>query len=223
MLNVQLLKNNINTALETYTEIENRYKEYYEYQEYVSGDKITVSFKDLCKTKEEKISDKLLNINNIVFFNRAEINIYYLNQVSNAVNNLNNNIYISYTINSRLVIGNSSDEIYNAIYNITKIDEIKTLYNNIDIVKQAILDLKIPTEAIIDFIDVNSKNISIGPISIKRIKKYFEKYNFVDRLNAAEISKNMKWGSMTTHTAKQDIFYKIIMLYIIKKVRSEKV
>ena len=204
MLNVQLLKNNINTALETYTEIENRYKEYYEYQEYVSGDKITVSFKDLCKTKEEKISDKLLNINNIVFFNRAEINIYYLNQ-----NNLNNNIYISYTINSRLVIGNSSDEIYNAIYNITKIDEIKTLYNNIDIVKQAILDLKIPTEAIIDFIDV--------------IKKYFEKYNFVDRLNAAEISKNMKWGSMTTYTAKQDIFYKIIMLYIIKKIRSEKV
>lgn len=89
MLNVQLLKDNINTALETYTEIENRYKEYYEYQEYVSGDKITVSFKDLCKTKEEKISDKLLNINNIVFFNRAEINIYYLNQ-----NNLNNNIYI---------------------------------------------------------------------------------------------------------------------------------
>ena len=218
MFDIQLLKDNINIALESYAEIEKRYKEYYEYQEYILGDKITISFKDLCKTKEEKISDKLLNINNIVFFNKVEINIYYLNH-----SNLNNNIYITYHINNRLIDGKFSDEIYHAIYNINKIDEIETMYRNIDTVKQAVLDLKISKETIIDFIDVNSKDTSLGPISIKRIKKYFEKYDFIDRLNAGKISKNMKWGSMTTYTAKQLIFYKIIMLYIMKKVRSAEV
>jgi hypothetical protein len=214
MFDIQLLKNNINTALEYYTKIEKKYREYYDYQENILGDKITIYFKDLCKTQEEKTNDILLNINNIVFFNEIEINIYYFNY-----NNLNNEIYIKYIITNRLIANNFYDKIYNVIYDINKIDKIETMYNNIDMVKQAILDLKISKEDIIDFIDINNNNLGLGPISVKKIKKYFEKYDFVDKQNASEISENMKWGYTTTYMVRNNIFYEIIKNNIIKKIR----
>ena len=214
MFDIQLLKNNINTALEYYTKIEKKYREYYDYQENILGDKITIYFKDLCKTQEEKTNDILLNINNIVFFNEIEINIYYFNY-----NNLNNEIYIKYIITNRLIANNFYDKIYNVIYDINKIDKIETMYNNIDMVKQAILDLKISKENIIDFIDINNNNLGLGPISVKKIKKYFEKYDFVDKQNASEISENMKWGYTTTYMVRNNIFYEIIKNNIIKKIR----
>ena len=214
MFDIQLLKNNINTALEYYTKIEKKYREYYDYQENILGDKITIYFKDLCKTQEEKTNDILLNINNIVFFNEIEINIYYFNY-----NNLNNEIYIKYIITNRLIANNFYDKIYNVIYDINKTDEIETIYKNIDAIKQAILDLKISKEDIINFIDSNSNNLGLGPISKKRIKSCFEKYDFVDRLNAAEISENMKWGHTTTYMVRNNIFYEIIKNNIIKKIR----
>lgn len=93
------------------------------------------------------------------------------------------------------------------------------MYNNIDIVKQAILDLKISKEDIIDFIDINNNNLGLGPISVKKIKKYFEKYDFVDKQNASEISENMKWGYTTTYMVRNNIFYEIIKNNIIKKIR----
>jgi hypothetical protein len=214
MFDIKLLKNNINMALESYIKIEKKYREYYEYRQNISGDKIKIYFKDLCKTKEEKISDKLLNTNNIVFFNEIEINMYYLSH-----NNLNNEIYLTCGIDSKLISRQYDDIIYTNTFNINKTDEIETIYKNIDAIKQAILDLKISKEDIINFIDSNSNNLGLGPISKKRIKSYFEKYDFVDRLNASEISENMKWGYTTTYMVRNNIFYEIIKNNIIKKIR----
>ena len=209
MFDIQLFKDNINIALESYAKIKKRYINYYEYQENILGDKITVSFKDLYQTNLEKITDEFENI----IFNETEINIYYLNH-----NNLNNEIHIEYSINGRLINGKFYDKIYNVFLSVNKIDEIETMYLNIDAVKQAVLDFKISKEAIIDFIDVNSNDLELSPAYIKKVKSYFKKYDFIDRLNAAEISKNMKWSYITTYMVRQNILYKIIDLYINKEI-----
>ena len=176
-----------------FKKIRKKYQEYNGYREDFDGDISKISFFNICKTESEIILDKLLNIDNIPL--RSNVNIlFYRRQIK------------KYQIEVSIKQGIYYYPFFT--YQTEENVDFKNICKKTDLIKKSMLELNIPVQKFINQINQNEK---LGPVSKKRLQKYFEKYDYINRFNIPEISANMNlWGHETNYIAKYKILYGVI-------------
>ena len=200
MLDLDLVQKNLDSVKNVYKKLNKKYELYNRYKEEITEQgAIAIYFNDLFVTKEEAITNKLLNIKKEYHYNDIHIFIYTL---AASKNNDFVPIYFNYNIieykTRKIIMSNNCNYNYKDIDDIISfIDKIKNISMNTFV---ANCDIK---KIVLEYIE----NYKLTEIRKNKLLRYFKKCN--DNLsiyNLNDITKNIP----INYSMKYDITNKLI-------------